>query len=237
MLIRARRMDTPRGAGADRSDRDDGAAARRIGRTFLSEGALSGRSGKTITPEELAGGATLFHEHFPVRPGLRREVSGRERGRARGERAAARPGPRRPWRRPPIPAFMRDPDLMAEESTNAERRRHRLHRRSRPSSEMGRDIASSVRFAIGVGMPVVIGGGFYSQPWFPRQRSRTMSEDQIFKALIEQADDDVIGAWGEIGSWDESRRTSARCFARSDARTSRRTFPFSRTPASRESRP
>src|SRR5947199_6977331 len=30
-----------------------------------------------------------------------------------------------------------------------------------------------------------------------------MSEDLIVKALIKQADDDTIGAFGEIGSWDE----------------------------------
>jgi phosphotriesterase-related protein len=30
-----------------------------------------------------------------------------------------------------------------------------------------------------------------------------MSENQIVDALIKQADDDTLGAWGEIGSWDE----------------------------------
>src|SRR5437899_6177757 len=30
-----------------------------------------------------------------------------------------------------------------------------------------------------------------------------MSEEQIFKALVRQADDDILGAFGEIGSWDE----------------------------------
>jgi predicted metal-dependent phosphotriesterase family hydrolase len=30
-----------------------------------------------------------------------------------------------------------------------------------------------------------------------------MSEEQIVKALIKQADDDTLGAFGEIGSWDE----------------------------------
>src|SRR5437016_12671053 len=30
-----------------------------------------------------------------------------------------------------------------------------------------------------------------------------MSEEQILKALIKQADDDILGAFGEIGSWDE----------------------------------
>jgi phosphotriesterase-related protein len=30
-----------------------------------------------------------------------------------------------------------------------------------------------------------------------------MSEEQILKALIKQADDDTLGVFGEIGSWDE----------------------------------
>lgn len=30
-----------------------------------------------------------------------------------------------------------------------------------------------------------------------------MSEDEIFNALLKQADDDTLGAFGEIGSWDE----------------------------------
>jgi phosphotriesterase-related protein len=52
------------------------------------------------------------------------------------------------------------------------------------------------------GMPIVAGGGFYSQPFYPKEIS-TMSEDQILNALIKQADDDVLGVFGEIGSWDE----------------------------------
>jgi phosphotriesterase-related protein len=51
-------------------------------------------------------------------------------------------------------------------------------------------------------VPIVVGGGFYSQPWYPKEIS-AMSEDQIFRALIKQVDDDVVGAFGEIGSWDE----------------------------------
>src|SRR5581483_10294130 len=46
------------------------------------------------------------------------------------------------------------------------------------------------------------GGGFYTQPFYPKEIS-TMTEDQIFKALVKQADDDTLGVFGEIGSWDE----------------------------------
>ena len=52
------------------------------------------------------------------------------------------------------------------------------------------------------GVPIVAGGGFYSQPFYPKEIS-TMSEEQIVQALIKQVDDDTLGAFGEIGSWDE----------------------------------
>ena len=42
------------------------------------------------------------------------------------------------------------------------------------------------------GVPIVAGGGFYSQPFYPKEIS-TMSEEQIVKALIKQADNDTLG--------------------------------------------
>jgi hypothetical protein len=44
-------------------------------------------------------------------------------------------------------------------------------------------------------MPIVAGVGFYT----PREIS-TMSEEQVFHALTEQAEADPIGAFGEVGS-------------------------------------
>jgi len=68
--------------------------------------------------------------------------------------------------------------------------------------DMGRDIDFIRQVSMKSGVPIVAGGGFYSQPFYPKEIS-TMSEEQIVKALIKQADDDVLGAFGEIGSWDE----------------------------------
>ena len=67
---------------------------------------------------------------------------------------------------------------------------------------MGRDINFLRQVSMKSGVPIVAGGGFYSQPFYPKEIS-TMSEEQIVKALIKQADDDTLGAFGEIGSWDE----------------------------------
>ena len=68
--------------------------------------------------------------------------------------------------------------------------------------DSGRDINFLRQVSMKSGVPIVAGGGFYTQPWYPKEIS-TMSEEQIVKALIKQADDDVLGAFGEIGSWDE----------------------------------
>ena len=67
---------------------------------------------------------------------------------------------------------------------------------------MGRDINFIRQVSMKTGVPIVAGGGFYSQPFYPKEIS-TMSEEQIVRALIKQADDDTLGVFGEIGSWDE----------------------------------
>ena len=68
--------------------------------------------------------------------------------------------------------------------------------------DMGRNVDFLRQVSMKSGVPIVAGGGFYSQPFYPKEIS-TMSEDQILKALIKQADDDTLGVFGEIGSWDE----------------------------------
>src|ERR1019366_3926070 len=44
--------------------------------------------------------------------------------------------------------------------------------------------------------------GFYSQPFYPTE-IHSMSEEQIVHALVQQANSDPVGAFGEIGSWDD----------------------------------
>ena len=50
--------------------------------------------------------------------------------------------------------------------------------------------------------PGLAGAGFYAQPFYPKEVA-TMSEAQVVQALLKQVDTDPIGAFGEIGSWDE----------------------------------
>jgi phosphotriesterase-related protein len=157
---------------------------------------------KDYAPEELAGGATLFHEHMQLGPDFNAKFA-----EATAAVRAANGLPPLPGRggagrgAPKGPDIMRDPDLMAAEvaKTKADGVACIVDA-GHPDS--GRDINFLRQVAMKSGMPIVAGGGFYTQPWYPKEIS-TMSEEQVVKALIKQADDDVLGAYGEIGSWDE----------------------------------
>src|SRR6516225_6649700 len=158
---------------------------------------------KDYMPEELAGGATLFHEHMQLAPDFNarfaaataaaRAANGLPplppRGGGAGGGAAAPPD------------IMHNVDLMSEEVAKVKSAGVACivdggH------SDMGRNVDFLRQVSMKSGVPIVAGGGFYSQPFYPKEIS-TMSEDQILKSLIKQADNDVLGAYGEIGSWDE----------------------------------
>jgi phosphotriesterase-related protein len=168
---------------------------------------------KDYAPEELAGGATLFHEHFQLGPDFNAKFA--------AATAAARaanglpPAPARgggPGRAgTPSPDIMHDVDLMSAEVSTAARDGNIACIVEAGHPEMGRDVNFVRQVSMKTGVPIVIGGGFYSQPWYPKEIS-TMSEDQIVKALIKQADDDVVGAFGEIGSWDEISKDERKVF-------------------------
>jgi len=96
---------------------------------------------------------------------------------------------------------MRDPDLMSEELVLAKREGVAcIVDAGHP--DMGRDINFLRQVSMKSGVPIVVGGGFYNQPFYPKEIS-AMSEDQIVQALFKQVDADTVGAFGEIGSWDE----------------------------------
>jgi phosphotriesterase-related protein len=159
---------------------------------------------KDYAPEELAGGATLFHEHLQLAPDF-----GARFGAAAAAARAANGLPPIPARAgaggggaPPGPDIMHDVDLMSAEVAKAVREGNIACIVDAGHPEMGRDIHFLRQVAMKSGVPIVAGGGFYAQPFYPKEIS-IMSEDQIFHALIKQADYDAIGVFGEIGSWDE----------------------------------
>jgi len=163
---------------------------------------------KDYAPEELAGGATLFHEHMQLGPDFNAKFA----AASAAVRAAngLPPAPPRGGGAPkggggapltPPPDIMRNVDLMSEEIAKTKSAGVAcIVDAGHPY--MGRDINFIRQVSMKSGVPIVAGGGFYSQPFYPKEIS-TMSEEQIVKALIKQADDDTLGVFGEIGSWDE----------------------------------
>jgi phosphotriesterase-related protein len=179
---------------------------------------------KDYAPDELAGGATLFHEHmsfasnFMTRwTGYAAETralngagAGGRAGGGTGAGAGAGAGRGPGAAEPSGPFFMTDAEFMAEEMRVA---------KSEGIScivdgghpDMGRDINFLRRISMMSGMPIVAGGGFYTQPFYPKELA-TMSEEQITQALIKQTETDPIGAFGEIGSWDDMTATERKVF-------------------------
>src|SRR5215475_9627175 len=159
---------------------------------------------KDYAPEELAGGATLFHEHMQLAPDFNAKFAAATAAAraANGLPPAPARGPA-PGRGPatPPPDIMHNVDLMSDEVAKVKSAGVAcIVDAGHP--DMGRDINFIRQVSMKSGVPIVAGGGFYSQPFYPKEISTT-SEEQIIKALIKQADDDNLGVFGEIGSWDE----------------------------------
>jgi phosphotriesterase-related protein len=176
------------------------------------EGAVIRTLLKDYRPEELGGGATLFHEHMSLGP----DFLVRFRQYAAEAQAVNRPPNAAPSAGqgvvlpPPDLSFMRDLALLTEELAIAKREGIACivdggH------SDMGRDIGVLRQLSSASGMPIVAGGGFYTQPYYPREIG-TMSEEQIAQALVEQVEADPIGAFGEVGSWDYMTKDERKVF-------------------------
>jgi phosphotriesterase-related protein len=193
---------------------------------------------KDYAPDELAGGATLFHEHMSFASDFMTRWTGyaadtraltgpppAAAGRGGGPagagggagRAGAAPGAGggagargAGGAAPSGPFFMQDADFMAEELKIA---------KSEGIScivdgghpDMGRDINFLRRISTMSGLPIVAGAGFYTQPFYPKELE-TMSEEQIVQALIKQTETDPVGVFGEIGSWDDMTATERKVF-------------------------
>jgi phosphotriesterase-related protein len=152
---------------------------------------------KDYAPEALAGGATLFHEHLQLAVDFRDRL-GAATAAARALSGLQPLPPRVPSSAPDI---NHNVDLISKEVTKAKDAGIGCIVDA-GHADMGRDINFIRQVSRQSGVPIVAGGGFYIQPFYPKEIA-TMSEEQIFKALIKQADDDTLGVFGEIGSWDE----------------------------------
>jgi phosphotriesterase-related protein len=167
---------------------------------------------KDYAPGELAGGATLFHEHMSMAPDLLLRFIRYLTEAQAVNRAPNAPSPAGGGAAGPNPdlSWMKDSDLIAEELTIAKREGIGCIVDA-GTPDMGRDIGSLRQIAQKSGMPIVASGGFYAQPFYPREIA-TMSEEQIAQVLINQAEADPIGAYGEIGSWDYITKDERKVF-------------------------
>ena len=184
----------------------------------LAKGAIIRTLFKDYAPEELGGGAILFHEHLQLGTDFNAKFTAasaavREQNALPGRTGAAGAGAGRAAGPPPAPAGpdpMRDVDLMAEE-LRATQRAGVACLVDAGHPDMGRDLNFVRQASMKAGLPVVAATGFYTQPYYPKEIS-TMSEEQIYQALLKQVDADPIGAFGEIGSWDDMTADERKVF-------------------------
>jgi phosphotriesterase-related protein len=164
---------------------------------------------KDYAPEDLAGGATLFHEHLSLGP----DFSERFRAAAQAVLTAqGAPPTQRPAAPPPPPANdpMRDVALMTEELRSAQRDGVACIVDAGLEGS-GADFDFIREAAMRSGLPVVKGAGFYVEPFYPKEVAK-MSEEQLVRALVRQADTYPAGVFGEIGSWDEMTALERKVF-------------------------
>ena len=168
---------------------------------------------KDYAPSELAGGATLFHEHMSVRNGFMTDWL-----RHAAETRAANLPPGTPPRPNgggggglgPEADFTADEALMTDEMATARREGIGcIVDAGHP--DMGRDVAFLRRISQASGLPIVASAGFYTQPFYPKELS-AWSEDQVFEEIMKQVRANPTGAFGEIGSWDYITKDERKVF-------------------------
>lgn len=177
---------------------------------------------KDYAPEELAGGATLFHEHMSMRTGFMVDWNRYAGDTRTANRIPNSPAPTPPARPPgaaaptapagpaPNPDFMLDEAVMVDEMIAAKREGIGcIVDAGHP--DMGRDAAFLRRISQKSGLPIVCSAGFYTQPFYPKDIG-AWSEDQVFAAIMKQVRENPTGALGEIGSWDYITKDERKVF-------------------------
>ena len=157
---------------------------------------------KDMPPEAFAGGATLFHEHMSQTPDILQRWF-----------AYSRPGSAAPPE-PPPPAgqkfFLENLDLMVAE-LRAARTAGVACLVDGGHEDLGRNLDFLRRLSEQSGMPIVAGTGFYAQPFYQPELF-LWSEEQMTRELVRLVNTQRVGAFGEIGSWDEITDTERRVF-------------------------
>ena len=149
-----------------------------------------------LHPSALVEGTTLFHEH------LTHGADWNARMAARPSRAG-RPAP--PVRRDPIVGCPSGEwegcdnlDFLVEELTRA-KQDGVVCIVDGTHPDGGRDIGFLTEMSTRSGMSIVASGGYYVDEMYPPEIS-TMSEDEITEELIQDATENPLGAFGEMGT-------------------------------------
>ena len=156
-------------AAATRSQQSDGV-------TF-PDGAIIRTVLRDVSPDELAGGSTLFHEHLSI-----------------GD-------PRPPWLpalENPQPSFTADLDLMADE-VNATAQEGVACIVNGGTRDLGQNFDRLVELARRVDLHIVMAGGLWTQPRYPPEIAR-QTEEEVAADFQRDAEAERWGAIGEIGS-------------------------------------
>src|SRR5580692_5399089 len=176
----------------------------------FAKGAVIRTLFKDLAPEDLAGGATLFHEHLSLGEDFNARFRAASQAVLAAQGISPPGGPAAPPPAPPGPDPMRNVELMAQELRDAQR--DGVACIVDASLEgAGMDLKFIRDAARMSGLPVVKGAGFYTQPFYPKEVA-TLSESQLTRTLIRQADEYPAGAFGEIGSWDDITAVERRVF-------------------------
>src|SRR5436305_11284438 len=77
--------------------------------------------------------------------------------------------------------------------------------------DSGRVHSVRSKLSTNYGMQIYAVAGFYTQPFYPKEIG-TMSEEQIVQALVKQVQNDPVGVFGEIGSWDDITKDERKVF-------------------------
>ena len=151
------------------------------------EGAIVRTILEDLAPDDLRHGAVLFHEHMSLDLPFWDRLVGAENP-ARESFIGS----------PDSPYFMQDVDMMVAEMQAAVREGVAAlvdggH------ADMGRDVSFLREVSEQSGMPIVVSGGYYTDPFHPPELA-DQTENEIAAALAEAARAERWGAFGEIAS-------------------------------------
>lgn len=140
-----------------------------------------------LAPDALNHGAVLFHEHMSLDIPFWDRLVGAE-SPARESFIGS----------PDAPYFMQDVEVMVEE-LQAAAREGVAALVDGGHADMGRDVSFLRAVSERSGMPIVVSGGYYTDPFHPPELA-DQTDDEIAEALAEAATAERWGAFGEIAS-------------------------------------